>query len=158
MSAPNDSSGVRVFPPAVYLCGLLAGFILQKFWPVRIVSSDLATPARFLGIALVVCGFALAIWAVRTFRLSGTTPNPTQPTTALAFAGPYRFTRNPMYLGLGAMSAGIAVWANAVWPLVFVPVVLLVVQRIVIAPEERYLERKFGQEYVTFKTQVRRWL
>ena len=157
-NAPVDTSGVRVFPPAIYLAGLLAGFMVQRFWPLRIAPLGVAAATRLLGIALVVSGLGLAVWAIRTFRSVGTTPNPTRPATALASGGPYRFTRNPMYLSLGVASAGIAALANALWPLLFVPVVLLVVQRIVIVQEERYLERKFGQEYLALKARVRRWL
>ncbi len=117
-----------------------------------------ATVARIVGIVLIVKWLVLAIWAVRTFRGVGTTPNPTKPTTALALGGPYRFTRNPMYVGLVLMQVGVALVANALWPLVFVVLSVIVVQRAVIVPEEAYLERKFGAPYVEYKQRVRRWI
>ena len=99
---------------------------------------------------------ALDIWAVATFRRLGTTPNPAGPTTALAVGGPYRFTRNPMYLGLVFLMAGLAFLANALWPLVLLPVVI--VRRAVIDREERDLTAEFGEEYLRYKARVRRWL
>ncbi|MBV8230410.1 MAG: isoprenylcysteine carboxylmethyltransferase family protein [Planctomycetaceae bacterium] len=99
---------------------------------------------------------ALDIWAVATFRRLGTTPNPAGPTTALAVGGPYRFTRNPMYLGLVFLMAGLEFLANALWPLVLLPVVI--VRRAVIDREERYLTAEFGEEYLRYKARVRRWL
>ncbi len=91
-------------------------------------------------------------------RAVGTSPNPARPTTALTIAGPYRFTRNPMYLAFALMSAGVAAVANALWPLLLVPVIVLVIQRVAILPEERYLAAKFGAEYLAFKARVPRWL
>ena len=96
--------------------------------------------------------------ALVTFRGVGTTPNPTKPAAALALGGPYRFTRNPMYLGWVFAYVGAALLVNAVWPLVFLPVVIAVVQRMFIEKEERYLERKFGDAYRQYKVRVRRWL
>jgi len=101
---------------------------------------------------------ALDIWAVATFRRLGTTPNPAGPTTALAVGGPYRFTRNPMYLGLVFLMAGLAFLANALWPLVLLPVVIVIVRRAVIDREERDLTAEFGEEYLRYKARVRRWL
>jgi len=149
---------VRIFPPAIYLIALAAGFLVQWAWPTRLVPQAWATVAGIVGIVLLVMWLVLAIWAVRTFRGVGTTPNPTKPTTALALGGPYRFTRNPMYVGLALMQVGVALAANALWPLVFVVLSVIVVQRAVIVPEEAYLERKFGAPYVEYKQRVRRWI
>jgi protein-S-isoprenylcysteine O-methyltransferase Ste14 len=88
----------------------------------------------------------------------GTSPNPARPTSALTFSGPYRFTRNPMYLAFALMSAGVAAVANAFWPLLSVPIIVLAIQHIAIRPEERYLAAKFGSEYLAFKDRVPRWL
>jgi protein-S-isoprenylcysteine O-methyltransferase Ste14 len=95
---------------------------------------------------------------VRRFRRAGTTENPFKPSTALVFDGPYRFTRNPMYLGMAAVYVGLAFVLGLMWALLFLPLVLIAVDRLVIAREEPYLERKFGEEYVAYKRRVRRWI
>ena len=157
-SAPDDRSGVRIFPPLIYLGGLFLGFLLHWRLPLPIVPAVLVGPLRLLGAFCLVAGLALTIWAVATFRRVGTTRHPAGPTTALAVGGPYRFTRNPMYLGLVFITAGLALLANALWPLVLLPVVIAIVRRAVIDREERYLTAKFGEEYLRYKARVRRWL
>jgi len=158
MPTPTDTSGVKVFPPALYLGGLAAGFLLHWLWPLHLVSPGAVLVPRVVGGVLIALGLSLPIWATATFRGVGTTPNPTRPTTALAFEGPYRYTRNPMYLGLALLSAGIALAANALAPLLALPIVLWLVRRQVIDREERYLEAKFGEEYLRYKGRVRRWV
>jgi len=111
-----------------------------------------------LGWLLAGAGVALAASAIVLFRRAGTSPVPIQPTTALVAQGPYRFTRNPMYVGLAALYAGIALLVNSLWPLVLLPVVLVVIRWWVIAREEAYLERKFGDAYRAYTRRERRWL
>lgn len=149
---------MRVFPPVVYAGGLLAGGLVQRFWPFRIVPSGTAGLLRDGGIVVIGLTSALALWAVHAMRAVGTSPNPARPTTALTRAGPYRFTRNPMYLAFALMSAGVTAVANALWPLLCVPIIVLVIQRAVIRPEERYLAAKFGPKYLAYKARVPRWL
>lgn len=155
---PGDSSGVRVIPPLVYFTGLTAGLLLNRAWPVRIGSPAMGPALGVAGWVLVAIGLFLPIWAAVLFRRAGTTPIPTRPTTALAFGGPYRFTRNPMYLGMALIQAGVALITNSLWPLVFLVPVLFLIRRFVIDREERYLERKFGEDYLSYKRRVRRWL
>ncbi|HVT02920.1 MAG TPA: isoprenylcysteine carboxylmethyltransferase family protein [Thermoanaerobaculia bacterium] len=157
-ASSNDQSGVRVFPPAIYLAGLLVGFGIQWLWPIPIAPAAFAFAVRLFGIAFLGAWLALAISAVLTFKKVGTTPHPMRPTTALALAGPYRFTRNPMYLSFVFMNLGVALVANALWPVAVIPAIMLIVQRVVIEREEHYLTTKFGQEYIAFKARVRRWL
>lgn len=149
---------MRVFPPVVYAGGLLAGGLVQRFWPLPIVPPGSAVLLRGGGAVVIGLTSALALWAVRAMRAVGTSPNPARSTTALTFTGPYRFTRNPMYLAFILMSAGVAAVANALWPLLCVPIIALVIQRMAIRPEERYLAAKFGPEYLAFKASVPRWL
>ena len=158
MTDASDTSGVRIFPPAIYLAGLAFGFLLHWLWPVHLVDPPALLVVRIVGGVLIAAGLALPLWATATFRGVGTTPNPTQPTTALAFGGPYGFTRNPMYLGLALLTAGVALVANSLWPLLALPFVLWTVRRIVIDREERYLEARFGDEYLRYKGRVRRWI
>lgn len=154
---PGDSSGVRVLPPVIYLAGLAAGFFLQRPWPVPIGPPAAEPALRTAGYVLLGMWLFLSVWAIVTFRRAGTTPDPTRPTTALALGGPYRWTRNPMYLGFALMQAGAALIANALWPLVWLLPVLLVIRLHVIGREEQYLERKFGEDYLAYKRRVRRW-
>jgi protein-S-isoprenylcysteine O-methyltransferase Ste14 len=153
----TDSSGVRFPPPLLYAGALAAGFLVQRRWPIAILPG-MPFAARIAGAILALAGAALAISAVGMFRRAGTSPNPTRPASALAVRGPYRFTRNPMYLGLALVSAGFALFWNALWPLVFLPVAILLMRRLVIDREERYLEEKFGNEYTSYKARVRRWV
>jgi protein-S-isoprenylcysteine O-methyltransferase Ste14 len=157
-AAASDNSGVRIFPPAIFLAGIGAGFLLQWLWPIPIAPDGLLLAVRIAGGLVMVLWLGLNIWALATFVRAGTTPNPTRPTTALTFNGPYRFTRNPMYLSLAFLQVGVALLANALWPLVLAIPVLWLVKRIVIDREENYLERKFGEEYLAYKRRVRRWL
>jgi protein-S-isoprenylcysteine O-methyltransferase Ste14 len=111
-----------------------------------------------LGWGLLVAGVLVAVSAAYLFRRAGTTPNPTKPTSALVIWGPYRFTRNPMYVGMAVLYCGGTLLLNDPWPLAFLPLVMALVQRRVIAREEAYLERKFGDEYRAYKARVRRWI
>jgi protein-S-isoprenylcysteine O-methyltransferase Ste14 len=111
-----------------------------------------------LGGALFVAGLALLASFNTAFHRKGTAVEPWKPTTAIVSTGPYRLTRNPAYVGMALVYAGIAVMSDALWTLAPLPLVLLIVDRGVIAREERYLERKFGQEYLEYKRRVRRWI
>ena len=158
MTSPSpDTSGIRVLPPLIYAGLFLLGYAVHRFVPLRLWG-DPPPVARLVGWGLVAAGALLAASAVMLFRRAGTTPNPTRPTTALVLHGPYRFTRNPMYVGLALCYVGTALLVNSMWPLILLPALMVLVQRWVIAPEEAYLERKFGAEYRSYRTQVRRWL
>jgi protein-S-isoprenylcysteine O-methyltransferase Ste14 len=95
---------------------------------------------------------------MRTIQKAGTPIRTDRPVPRLVTDGPFRYTRNPGYLGLTMLYAGIAVLRNALWAILLLPLVLYVIQRQVIGREERYLERTFGDEYLAYKAQVRRWL
>ncbi len=154
----EDSSGVRIFPPGIFLVAQAGGFLLEWIWPVRIAPAAYAPAIRFVGADLITAWLGLAVWALLTFRAAGTSPHPGHPTAALTFGGPYRFTRNPMYLGFVLMSVGVAFVANALWPLLTVAPAILTVRRVVIRKEEAYLTRKFGAPYEEYKKRVRRWI
>jgi protein-S-isoprenylcysteine O-methyltransferase Ste14 len=113
---------------------------------------------RVLGWPLVGGGMALAAWFVRTMRGTNTTIRIDKPVSNLVQDGPFRYSRNPGYLSLTMLYAGIAVLRNALWAILLLPLVLFVIQREVIEREERYLERTFGEEYLDYKRRVRRWV
>ncbi|MGE5443670.1 MAG: methyltransferase family protein [Ignavibacteriales bacterium] len=106
----------------------------------------------------IIGSVALIIWSVRTFRLAKTSLIPVKPTTAIVTDGPFRFSRNPIYVGFAFLYLGVGLWLNALWVVVMLVPLLLVIQSYVIVREERYLELKFGQEYLQYKARVRRWL
>ncbi len=153
-----DNSGVRIFPPAVYLAGLVGGYLVQWLWPVRVAAAPLAVWVRLIGLTLIVVAVVLQASAVMLFRGLGTSLNPTKPSAVLALDGPYRFTRNPMYLGLALLVAGLALLGDALWPLLAVIPCVWIIQTQVIAREEAYLEAKFGSDYRSFRSRVRRWI
>lgn len=149
---------MKVFPPAIYLAGLAVSFLAQWEWPLKIASGTLVPVVRVCGALLLALWLALDTWAIFTIFRSGLSPNPTRPVTALASHGPYRFTRNPMYLSLAFLHAGAGLLANSLWTVLFTIPVLYLVKRLAIDPEEEYLARKFGGEYLEYKQRVRRWL
>ncbi|MDK4704737.1 isoprenylcysteine carboxylmethyltransferase family protein [Rhizobium sp. CNPSo 4062] len=157
MAVESDSAGVRFPPPFIYLGALLLGLAAERFVTLRSVGIDwrllIAT-----GAPLFVAGAAVMLAAAGVFRRLGTNVRPSQPTTLIATNGPYRWTRNPMYLGMALIYAGLAIGFDAPIALALLPLVLIAIQTQVIAREERYLEAKFGDDYRRYKAEVRRWL
>jgi protein-S-isoprenylcysteine O-methyltransferase Ste14 len=154
----EDHANVPVIPPVLFGLGLATGFLLRWLVPVRLVPPLLEREACFAGWALSLLGLAFGGWALATFLRARTTPHPNHPVNVLVTSGPYRVSRNPMYVGLSIGIAGIALVANTVWLLAVLPPVWLALHRLVIDREEAYLGRKFGEEYGAFKGRTRRWL
>lgn len=150
----RGTAGVIAPPPVIYLGFLGLGFALEGLLP----GADLPAWAQWLGAAVIVAGAALLIAFERAFKRTGTDANPYRPSSALATDGPYRFSRNPGYLGMAITFVGIALAAGAPWALVMLVPALVVIEYGVIAREERYLERLFGEEYLAYKQTTRRWL
>jgi protein-S-isoprenylcysteine O-methyltransferase Ste14 len=156
MNRHSDGPGIRFPPPLVYAAFLVLGIVLNAWHPVRLLPS---APARVLGAAILACGVALGpIWGVWTLRKAGTTVRPDKPTTALVTGGPFRFSRNPLYLSMAIAYVGIALMANSSWALVLLFPVTLIMSRFVIRREEEYLAHTFGPEYERYKVSVRRWM
>jgi protein-S-isoprenylcysteine O-methyltransferase Ste14 len=151
----GDTAGVIAPPPLIYLGALGAGFGLDAVIGTGSLPSAVAVP---VGAASIAAGAGLLGSFLRAFRRARTPVDPYTPSEAIVSDGPYRLTRNPCYLGMALTYAGIAIVANAPWALVPLPVAIAVIDRGVIAREERYLERKFGTPYVDYKRRVRRWL
>lgn len=153
-SVGAQTAGVIAPPPVLYAVPLAAGLLLQHWYPLRIFSDGRST---LLGIVLVLGGVVGAP-AMTAFRRANTSPKPWVPSTALVTTGPYRFTRNPMYLGFTLIYLGVAVWSNALWPLLFLPFVLVAMHYGVILREEAYMASTFGADYEAYRERVRRWL
>jgi protein-S-isoprenylcysteine O-methyltransferase Ste14 len=151
----RDNAGVIAPPPLIYALTFVLSLFLHERIPLPLVPRKVKNR---LGIVLIISAVVPGFLALRKMRSTGTNVNPTQPTTALILEGPYRFTRNPIYLGMTLLYTGIAVLANTLWPILLLPGVLFVMTRGVIEREEAYLEQKFGEQYLTYKAKVRRWL
>ena len=155
MSAERDAPGVVAPPPLIYAGGLAAGLALDAVLPSASLPRLLRTS---LGWVLVVAGVGLLASFLAAFRRARTPVDPREATTTVVTSGPYRLSRNPAYLGMTLIYAGIAVLSQALWAFLALIVTLVVVDRGVIAREERYLGRKFGAEYLRYKARTRRWL
>jgi protein-S-isoprenylcysteine O-methyltransferase Ste14 len=157
--ASNDdvpkTSGVRFPPPLIYVAGFLLGLALELAFPIDGLPAALEVAAAVAG---TLAWLALDGSAMRRFRRAGTSMVPMRPSTALVTSGAYRVTRNPMYVGMAALYLALALGLGVIWALPMLPVVLIAVDRLVIAREERYLEAKFGEDYLRYKDRVRRWL
>jgi protein-S-isoprenylcysteine O-methyltransferase Ste14 len=150
-----DHAGVIAPPPLIYVGALGLGLLLQRAAPIPFLPPRVG---RVIGACLIALNFLLGAPAAMTMRRARTALNPMQPTTAIVSSGPFRYSRNPIYLSFTILYAGIAFVANALWPLLLLPAVLVAMNRGVIEREEQYLQRKFGAEYTRYKDQVRRWL
>jgi protein-S-isoprenylcysteine O-methyltransferase Ste14 len=153
---PGSTSGVRFPPPLYFLIPLALSVATELLFPAQRLLPSLV--AGCVGGALLGLGISFAVSAVATMRQAKTSPIPVKPSTTLVTNGPYRFTRNPMYLGMTLVYVGIAVWAQAIWAFVYLPLVLLAVSRSVIDREERYLAQRFGEPYLQYRAKVRRWI
>ena len=150
-----DSAGVKVPPPLIFITGLLLGAALEQVKATPNLPGVWALAAAVVGIVLA---FVLGGGALRRFASSKTPPEPWKPSKALVTSGPYRFTRNPMYVGMALLYVGIALTFGLLWSIALLPVVLVIIDRYVIAREERYLTRRFGESYLSYREQVRRWV
>ena len=155
MTERADNPGVRFPPPLLYVAAVVAGWLLDRQWPLPIGA---AGPRRALASLLIAVWAVLTASSFRSFWRKHTSIVPIRPATALVIAGPYRFTRNPMYVGLALLTVAIGLLLNTWWPIALLIPTLILIQFFVIAPEERYLRRRFGAEYEAYTRQVRRWL
>jgi len=156
MNKVIDSSGAIIRPPIALLIAFVAGLILEWLRPLPFVPASI--PRVWIGVLLFAAGFALLIWAFRTFRNAGTNVQTSEPTTAIVERGPYGFSRNPIYAGMFLALTGLAIGFNSLWVLAMLVPFYLVIRYGVVAREEAYLERKFGKIYLDYKARVRRWL
>ena len=155
IQAARDNPGVVARPPLIYLCSLVIGLALQFVWPLKVLPAPLEAT---VGGSLILVAIVLFTLSVREFLAAGTAIQTHRPTTTILRTGPYRFSRNPIYVSFTLLYIGIGVWVNSAWLLGMLVPTLIVISYGVIAREERYLARKFGDEYLRYKASVRRWL
>jgi protein-S-isoprenylcysteine O-methyltransferase Ste14 len=152
---PDDNPGVLIFPPLLFVLCVAVGFAAYLVRPSRF---GLALGFRGLGVVVVLAAVALALWGRQTMRAAGTNIRPDLPATAIVSAGPFARTRNPLYLSLVAIYAGIGIMLASKTFLVFLVPLALVLHFGVVLREERYLDAKFGDVYRAYKSRVRRWV
>lgn len=155
-NAPTPSDPRKFpFPPGISILALLLSWGLGKVWP-----REISWPAwsRWLGVAVFILAFGLSVWSVRTFRSHGTVVKPTGDTTEVVTSGPFKYTRNPMYLSLIVIYLGGMLLFRLPWALVLLVPLFLALHFGIILPEEKYLESKFGDDYIAYKRRTRRWL
>lgn len=160
MSEPiRDAAAVRVFPPGVPLLTILLGVGLDRAWPLSLGFLVSAPWCYWLGGAVVLGALlGLGLWSISLFHRGGQSINPWRPTPELVAQGPFRLTRNPMYLQMVLVCIGFAIILTNAWILLLTPLAGWSLQRFAILPEEAYLERKFGESYRAYKSRVRRWV
>jgi protein-S-isoprenylcysteine O-methyltransferase Ste14 len=158
MAEPPRGPGVKFPPPILFALGALVGWQLEKLRPLPILAAGRTIVTSGLGWFGLVAGFLLAAWGLLTFRRAGTAIAPIAPATRIVDSGPYRFTRNPMYLGMTIMLIGGSVLTNNLWMLLTVPLALLLLYRFVIRREEAYLSAAFPAEYGAYRSRVRRFI
>jgi protein-S-isoprenylcysteine O-methyltransferase Ste14 len=158
-SPPNtelDTANLGLIrPPLVYLISLIVGVLIRLATPLPFLPRRLAIP---LGAMLVAVAIALFSYSVMEFRAAATPVPARKPTTVIVRTGPYRFSRNPIYLAFSLLQLGIGIWVNSLWLLATLAGAVALVHYVVIPKEERYLARRFGVEYLDYKSSVRRWL
>ena len=153
--AKTDAAGVIAIPPVIYLAFLGIGIALDLLFPIPLLPDSVQYRAGF---AVIAGGGCIMPFVLLQFHRAGTNFDPRKATTALITGGPYRFSRNPSYVSLSLLYVGVGIAADSIWILgLFIPT-LAVMHYGVILREERYLENKFGEEYLHYKRRVRRWI
>ena len=159
MENDTDSAAVRIFPPAIPVLIIALGVGLNSILPFQPLF-EIPTPFRYwIGGIVVACAIlGLGGWSVLILRRDGQSENPWKPTFNIIDRGPFRISRNPMYLQMVFVCLGVGIMLMNWWLLFLTPLCGWLLQRLAITPEEDYLERKFGDSYLTYKKRVRRWL
>jgi len=140
------------------MAGFLFGFLIDRHLIAMRISGAASRSVALVGLVLMVAGAVLAIAGVVAFRRARTTILPFRAASAMVRDGPYRFTRNPMYVGMTLGYLGLSLAFNTAWPILLLPLVLVAMVKLVITKEEEYLEAVFGDDYRAYKRDVRRWI
>jgi protein-S-isoprenylcysteine O-methyltransferase Ste14 len=156
MTTSTDNADVIAPPPFLYLAALIALVVLRWLWPAPIFAAS--TFALYASSALCVAALGLGFWAVLTLRRAGTNVDPRKTSTAIVTAGPFGFTRNPIYVGFTLLYLGITLALNCWWGLALLVPTLVVMHVGVIRREEHYLEKKFAGDYLRYKNNVARYV
>ncbi len=150
----SDNAGVITIPPIIYLAGLSLALLIHYFYPIGFLSESVSV---WFGLLFFLMAIPIVLFAMLALKRAETSPDVRKPTSAIVTDGIYRLSRNPMYVSLAFVYLGIAFWVNSLWILLLIVPVLIVVDQGIINREEQYLEQKFGDEYLRYKSEVRRW-
>jgi protein-S-isoprenylcysteine O-methyltransferase Ste14 len=158
MADGSRGPDIHVPPPILFAAGLTVAWALHRLRPFEIDGAGPAPAQIVAGVVALGAGVGLMGTAVAALRRASTPVLPFRPARTVVTGGPFRFSRNPIYLGMTVSYAGLAVLFNAAWAIVLLPVVLVMLTRLVVEREERHLADAFGAEYETYRARVRRWL
>jgi protein-S-isoprenylcysteine O-methyltransferase Ste14 len=150
---PGPNPGL-LRPPIIFLCAILLGIALNRAWPLKFMPRNVG----LLGPVATLCALVLFLLSYREFRAAGTSVRGSERTSTIVRTGPYRFSRNPIYLAFILFVLGLSIWLNNLWLLVTLVPAVGIIAMVVIPREERFLERNFNDQYSSYKTRVRRWL
>jgi protein-S-isoprenylcysteine O-methyltransferase Ste14 len=151
----RETAGVVAPPPLILLGAIVVATALKRLWPLPLVA---AGGPKAAGVVVAAVGLGLELAAIREMRRAGTDVQPWRPTKALVTGGPYRWSRNPIYVGLLVLQLGLALLLNDAWVAIMIAPVALVLHFGVVLREERYLSARLGADYVRYRDSVRRWL
>ena len=160
MEEPSDQNGsdhaeVEFHPPVMLLAALAVGFLLRWIYQLAFLPT---TMVIIFGPAVVIAAFGIFFWAAAAMRKEKTSIQTGTPTDVIVTYGPYSLSRNPIYVAMLLLLAGVGIWTNSLWFFIVGIVCSRLLDRGVIVPEERYLEREFGSTYSEYRAKVRRWL
>jgi len=150
-----NTSVPKIPPPIFFLAALFVMILLNSFVP---IGHWLNYPWRYLGVIIIVIGFSLSLGSGIYFRKLGTNPRPGTQANVLVTKGPFRFTRNPMYVGLVTMLIGVSILLGSYSPLFIIPVIFVILHRQFVLREEKWMEGWFGERYIEYKSKTPRWL
>jgi len=154
----TGTAGVIARPPLLFLAALLIGFVLDRLLRLPFPVPGIVQVHWIIGSSLILIGLALAVAGIRNFSRAGTPVRGYKPTRALVMTGIHGWTRNPIYLGMFLLYGGIGVAAQSPWTLILALPLAITIRYGVVAREETYLERRFGDAYRDYKARVRRWV
>jgi protein-S-isoprenylcysteine O-methyltransferase Ste14 len=155
MKNSNNSPGIKVPPPLYYLAGFLSAYAINIYYPIPMFGHPLSV---ILALLFLLPSAVIGLCSLLEFRHAKTNLRPYKPSSFLVVIGPYRISRNPMYLSLTLLYIGLGLMLRIAWTFIFLPAVIFIMYVCVIRQEESYLESRFGEEYRSYKKRVRRWL
>ena len=150
-----DRAAVAFHPPLMLLVLIVVGIGAQWLFDAAFLPAELGAT---IGIPIVAASLFIFGWAISTMIRGGASVPTNTATDAIVSVGPFKLTRNPIYLSMALLLVGIGFWSNSLWFVSFAVVAILLLTRYVIQPEEHYLESKFGETYLRYKNKVRRWI
>jgi len=154
MNEEKDKAGVIAPPPVIYLIAVLIGIMTDYFFPFSFMPESFQLP---IGLLIILPSVTLAALSFREFKKAETNVDPYKPSTAIITSGPFRYTRNPLYVTLSFVIIGLGIWLDNIWIIAMLVPVLILMHYGVIKKEEQYLTKKFGDKYLKYKETVPRW-